>query len=134
MRWRYANYLYARKMFRQIQWVSTSHLHNFYYIYIRFHIESWPEWDSNPRPRAYRAHALNTELYIYMCVCVYVCVCVYKCIYKSLDLILLILLSIPLFWVGFSSFFLMKHQYTLCSATCSARYTLTFSGIFRHLF
>ena len=41
------------------------------YIYIwysfwakvfRFHIESWPEWDSNPRPRAYRAHALTTEL------------------------------------------------------------------------
>ena len=28
----------------------------------RFHIESWPEWDSNPRPRAYRAHALTTEL------------------------------------------------------------------------
>ena len=24
-----------------------------------FSIESWPEWDSNPRPRAYRAHALN---------------------------------------------------------------------------
>ena len=24
-----------------------------------FYIESWPEWDSNPRPRAYRAHALN---------------------------------------------------------------------------
>ena len=28
----------------------------------RFHIESWPEWDSNPRPCAYRAHALTTEL------------------------------------------------------------------------
>ena len=25
----------------------------------RFYIESWPEWDSNPRPGAYRAHALN---------------------------------------------------------------------------
>ena len=25
----------------------------------RFYIESWPEWDWNPRPRAYRAHALN---------------------------------------------------------------------------
>ena len=25
----------------------------------RFYIESSPEWDSNPRPRAYRAHALN---------------------------------------------------------------------------
>ena len=24
-----------------------------------FYIESWPGWDSNPRPRAYRAHALN---------------------------------------------------------------------------
>ena len=30
--------------------------------FFRFHIESWPEWDSNPRPRAYRAHALTTEL------------------------------------------------------------------------
>ena len=28
----------------------------------RFHIESWPEWDSNLRPRAYRAHTLTTEL------------------------------------------------------------------------
>ena len=28
----------------------------------RFHIESWPEWDANPPPRAYRAHALTTEL------------------------------------------------------------------------
>ena len=25
----------------------------------RFYIESWPEWDSDPRPRAYRAHTLN---------------------------------------------------------------------------
>ena len=25
-------------------------------------MESWSEWDSNPRPRAYRAHALTTEL------------------------------------------------------------------------
>ena len=42
-----------------------------YYIYVwhtfcakvfRFHIESWPEWDLNPRPRAYGAHALTTEL------------------------------------------------------------------------
>ena len=35
------------------------------YIELRFfgfHIESWPEWDSNPRPRAYRAHTLITEL------------------------------------------------------------------------
>ena len=29
---------------------------------LRFHIESWPEWDSNPRPSGYRAHALTTEL------------------------------------------------------------------------
>ena len=28
----------------------------------RFHIESWPERDSNPRPRTYRALALTTEL------------------------------------------------------------------------
>ena len=28
----------------------------------RFHIESWPKWDSNPRPRTYRTHALTTEL------------------------------------------------------------------------
>ena len=27
-----------------------------------FHIDSWPEWDSNPWPCAYRAHALTTEL------------------------------------------------------------------------
>ena len=27
-----------------------------------FHIESWPEWDSNPGPRAYRAHAVTTDL------------------------------------------------------------------------
>ena len=27
-----------------------------------FHVKSWPEWDSNPRPCAYRAHALTTEL------------------------------------------------------------------------
>ena len=25
----------------------------------RFYIESWTEWDSNPRPHAYRANALN---------------------------------------------------------------------------
>ena len=29
---------------------------------LRFHIKSWPEWDSNPRPRAYRAVTLTTEL------------------------------------------------------------------------
>ena len=28
----------------------------------RFHIESWPEWDTNLRSRIYRAHALTTEL------------------------------------------------------------------------
>ena len=28
----------------------------------RFHIESWPEWDLNPQPRSYCAHALTTEL------------------------------------------------------------------------
>ena len=27
-----------------------------------FHIESCPQWDSNPRPCAYCAHALTTEL------------------------------------------------------------------------
>ena len=41
------------------------------YIYIwysyrakvfRFHIEIWPELDSNPPPCAYRAHALTTEV------------------------------------------------------------------------
>ena len=31
----------------------------FFFFFSRFYIESWPEWDSNPRPRAYRAHALN---------------------------------------------------------------------------
>ena len=25
-------------------------------------ITGWPEWESNPRPRAYRAHRLTTEL------------------------------------------------------------------------
>ena len=28
----------------------------------QWHIGSWPEWDSNPRLHAYRAHALTTEL------------------------------------------------------------------------
>ena len=28
----------------------------------RFHIESWPEWDSDPQPRAYCTHPLTTEL------------------------------------------------------------------------
>ena len=28
----------------------------------RFHIESWLEWDPNPQPCAYRAHAITTEL------------------------------------------------------------------------
>ena len=33
------------------------------YIYIYIYIsESWLEWDSNPRPRAYRAHDLTSEL------------------------------------------------------------------------
>ena len=44
------------------------YIHIYIYIYVwysfwakvfRFYIESWPEWDSNPRPHAYRAHALN---------------------------------------------------------------------------
>ena len=35
-----------------------------------FHIESWPEWDSKPQPRAYRAHSLSLYIYIF-------------CIYKS---------------------------------------------------
>ena len=29
---------------------------------LQFHIESWLERDSNPRPRAYRADALTTEV------------------------------------------------------------------------
>ena len=29
---------------------------------LRVHIESCPEWDSNPRPCAYRAHSPATEL------------------------------------------------------------------------
>ena len=45
------------------------------YIYIvfslniRFHTESWPKWDSSPRPRAYHAHSLTTVIviiYIYI--------------------------------------------------------------------
>ena len=36
--------------------------HSFCAKVFRFHIESWPEWDLNPRPRAYGAHALTTEL------------------------------------------------------------------------
>ena len=27
-----------------------------------FHIESWPGWDSNPRPRAYRAHFVTSKI------------------------------------------------------------------------
>ena len=44
------------------------------YIYIYIYIESWPEWDSNPRPRTYRAHALNHCAiwpYDQMCLMVY---------------------------------------------------------------
>ena len=34
------------------------------FIYIHtFHTESWPLWDSNPQPHAYREHALTTEIY-----------------------------------------------------------------------
>ena len=49
-----------------------------YYIYIwysywakvfRFHVESWPEWESNPWPRAYCVHALTTELSGWMMRC-----------------------------------------------------------------
>ena len=53
--------------------VATHALGDMIYIYIyiwysfwakvfQFDIESWPEWDSNPQPRAYHAHALTTEL------------------------------------------------------------------------
>ena len=49
-------------------YIFYTYIYIYIYIYIwysfwakvfRFHIESWPEWDSNPRPRAYRVHALN---------------------------------------------------------------------------
>ena len=33
--------------------------YSFWAKVFRCYIESWPEWDSNPRPSAYRAHALN---------------------------------------------------------------------------
>ena len=33
-----------------------------YLFVFRFHIESWPEWDSNPQPCVYHAHAQTTEL------------------------------------------------------------------------
>ena len=36
--------------------------YSFWAKVFRFHMESWPEWDSNLRPRAYRAHTLSTEL------------------------------------------------------------------------
>ena len=46
---------------------------------IRFHTESWPKWDSSPRPRAYCAHGLTTVIviiyiyiYIYMYVYIYI--------------------------------------------------------------
>ena len=53
------------------------YIYIYIYIYIwysfwakvsyRFHIETWPEWDSNPRPRAYRAHVLTVSyIYIYI--------------------------------------------------------------------
>ena len=36
-------------------------------------IQSWPEWNSNPQPRAYRENALTTELSgrTIMCLMVY---------------------------------------------------------------
>ena len=37
----------------------------------RFHIESWPEWDSNPLPRAYRAHDIYIYTYIYIYIYIY---------------------------------------------------------------
>ena len=53
----------------------SCNIHNIYILYMlyiygihfelrcfRFHIESWPEWDLNPQPRSYCAHALTTEL------------------------------------------------------------------------
>ena len=29
---------------------------------IRFHIESWSDWDSNPQPHVYSASVLTSEL------------------------------------------------------------------------
>ena len=37
-------------------------LYSFSTKVFRLHIESWHKWDSNPRPRANRAHAPTTEL------------------------------------------------------------------------
>ena len=34
-------------------------MYSFWAKVFRFYIESWPGADSNPRPRAYRSHALN---------------------------------------------------------------------------
>ena len=56
------------KLFTFENKVPNIYIYIYIYIYIwysfslRFHIESWPEWDSNPRPRAYHAHVLTTEL------------------------------------------------------------------------
>ena len=30
--------------------------------FLQFYIKSWSEWDLNPQPHAYCAHALTTEL------------------------------------------------------------------------
>ena len=46
------------KKFASLIYISYS----FWAKVFRFHIESWPEWDSNPRPRTYLAHAPTTEL------------------------------------------------------------------------
>ena len=46
---------------------------------IRFHTESWPKWDSSPRPRAYCAHGLTTVVVI---ICIYIYRFIYMyCIY-----------------------------------------------------
>ena len=36
--------------------------HSYWVKGFRFHIESLPKWESNPRLRTYRVHALTTEL------------------------------------------------------------------------
>ena len=73
-------YIYIHILYTYISYICiyVYNIHNIYiYIYIHkyihtififcakvfwFHFKSWPKWDSNPRPRAYHAHAPTTEL------------------------------------------------------------------------
>ena len=52
------SYTHARRKFVKSRNINSG----FELRFFDFHLGSWPEWDSNPQPRAYRAHALTTEI------------------------------------------------------------------------